>query len=175
MPLEDVAFHNVQFWIKIHGLELQKLNESNAIIIGKSLGRNARIDSIQGPGGFDKSYFRIILEVDGHKPLVPKVIGVKRWASVKYERLTDFCFSCGCLGHTDRTCNQLMIMAEDNRNQQCYGPWNQTERPWRRETTWAEVGKGQGGSSSGGNRQNWRETVRSPMQGETGYSYPGDG
>ena len=40
----------------------------------------------------------------------------------RYERLTTFCFICGCLGHTDRKCSKIFDHP-DGVVVKPYGPW----------------------------------------------------
>ncbi|OMO70992.1 reverse transcriptase [Corchorus capsularis] len=87
--------------------------DANAERIGNKIGR---LIEIEDPSmvGFGKGYLRIrvalpILEslVDGF--WVPKENGDRIWAVVKYERLMDFCFNCGRLGHVLKFCGAELL------------------------------------------------------------------
>lgn len=38
MTISDINFNMLQFWVQIHGLELDKFSELNAYKIGEALG-----------------------------------------------------------------------------------------------------------------------------------------
>ena len=43
------------------------------------------------------------------------------WAIVKYEKLLDFCFSCGKLGHVAKGCVEEVQRANNNQEVMRYG------------------------------------------------------
>ena len=43
------------------------------------------------------------------------------WASSRYEKLSDFCFACGKLGHLWKNCNKDEEMCRDNPHKQRFG------------------------------------------------------
>lgn len=45
------------------------------------------------------------------------------WISFKYERLSDFCYCCGCLGHIQQACPFLHTQTEVTN----FGPWMRVE------------------------------------------------
>lgn len=44
------------------------------------------------------------------------------WAEFKYERLPNFCFLCGVIGHTERFCH-LMFEGANEETERPYGAW----------------------------------------------------
>ena len=46
--------------------------------------------------------------------------GDKFWVTFKYERLPNFCFLCGILGHDEKHCSGFQGKAEGHRQ---YGDW----------------------------------------------------
>lgn len=73
---------------------------------------------------------RIKVWVDTRQPLKThkKVVLKSGGSSVvkfKYERLGVFCFICGCIGHSERSCNKMVEGSLDAQNKlwAVWGPW----------------------------------------------------
>ncbi|KAL2892811.1 Retrotransposon Gag-like protein 3 [Bienertia sinuspersici] len=75
------------------------------------------------------SFMRIKVNVDVDKPLrrgfkIATMQNWTKWVDIKYERLGDFCFYCGRIGHIDRDCS---FIEEDEEMRKSlvykYGPW----------------------------------------------------
>lgn len=78
-------------------------NAANAEKIGSKIGRF--IESDEHIKKATNHYLRIKVEVDVSKSLLAgfgwtNLEGKENWAPIKYERLSDFCYGCGKMGHT---------------------------------------------------------------------------
>ena len=87
-PIRSIQFHTVKFWIQVHGLPFNKLNEGTAYDIGKSLGVVSRAEQKGDIIGGD--FLRIRVGINVSKPLCRgrKVLlgqGKEEWVSFKYE------------------------------------------------------------------------------------------
>ena len=56
-------------------------------------------------------FIRVKVMLDVLKPLIPgfyhtRVEKSPFWVQFKYERLSEFCFNCGCLGHSINFCSK---------------------------------------------------------------------
>lgn len=97
--------------------------EKIAKAIGSFLGDFIRIDKKNFDGTW-KSFMRIRVLLDITKPLKRKMKIMKEgedwiWIDFKYERLPNFCFLCGLIGHTERFCQKMFE-----------GVTGETERPY---------------------------------------------
>lgn len=86
------------------------MSERIAKAIGDHVGVFIRADKNSFDGSW-KMFMRIRVLVDVTKPLkrrmkLKKAGGQWFWADFRYERLPNFCFICGILGHTDRFCQK---------------------------------------------------------------------
>jgi hypothetical protein len=71
-----------------------------------------------------------VVNINVNKPLCPGVFlpryeRTNIWISLKYERLPEFCFRCGIIGHTDVQCetNRVVLTNEFGRKFPAFGDW----------------------------------------------------
>ncbi|OMO75791.1 hypothetical protein CCACVL1_16038 [Corchorus capsularis] len=120
------AMENGPWSVLGHCLILKKWDVScaNARRIGSVIGRLIEIENPSWSLGVGRVFLRIKVELDVNKPLlsgfwVPREDDDRIWAELKYERLADFCYACGKLGHTEKGC-----VKEDSFNKDPkFGPW----------------------------------------------------
>lgn len=104
---DEVDLAAVVFWVQIHGLPLEILDEENARLIRSKLGVILEMDDI------DKhhSFLRLKIKFHVSTPLEPGFYfshddGESVWIGFKYQRLSSFCFHCGLIDHTIGACYQ---------------------------------------------------------------------
>lgn len=122
----DVPLNMAEFWIQAHNLPRSFFTEKVVQAIGEFLGTYVRADKRNFEGSW-KSFLRIRVLLDISKPLRRKMKMKKQggdwfWVEFKYERLPNFCFICGIIGHTERFCHRLFEGA-DEETERPYGAW----------------------------------------------------
>ena len=108
----EVDFSVTDFWIQVFGLPLNRLNKANAQRIGNIAGTFLEED-LSG-GGIDGSFqfirIRVGLEVNRPLPtgfLLDYEELPMMWIPFKFEKLGNFCYGCGLLGHEVKDCPDL--------------------------------------------------------------------
>lgn len=101
------------------------------------------------------------VEVAVDKPLLPgfwwrNSQGLEKWATIKYERLSDFCYECGILGHTTLACKEDIKQSETNSIAPAYGPWLVGIRP--KQTTLKGRPMGESSHRTPGNTKGDKKT-----------------
>ncbi|XP_030931069.1 uncharacterized protein At4g02000-like [Quercus lobata] len=96
VPISALAFQFTTFWIQIHDLPVQCLNQETRNAIGNSLGTIQLMTDSESEGG-KGNYLRVRVQIDITKPLnrVRKVWhegSVIGCTILKYERLPNFCY-----------------------------------------------------------------------------------
>lgn len=81
-----------------------------------------------------RSLLRLNIEINVGVPLIEgfwwsNTKGHEKWATIKYECLSDFCYGYGRLGHTSQHCEEEIIMSELKPGVPRYGPWLTGLRP----------------------------------------------
>ncbi|KAL0434897.1 UNVERIFIED_CONTAM: hypothetical protein Sradi_0197600 [Sesamum radiatum] len=156
------------FHVHIHGLPLGKMTKEIASFIGSRLGRYKDVDS-DSAGAVWGSSVRIRVMMDITKPLkralkIRTVLGDELLVSFTYERLPNFCYFCGCLGHISRQCElQLREDFRDPGDNPPYGNWLRAAAPLQYR------GRG-GGTSVQGSSGNLRRPTyvsRSSLQSQS--------
>lgn len=79
---------------------------------------------------------------------------------IKYERMLEFCFVCGKLGHVERMCNSEITVSEEEDGGPMYGPWIRADRPRRRREQCRYVGTKQEGSNGEIKQRSWKEMMK---------------
>jgi len=105
--LSDIAFNKTGFWVKAYDVPVVSQTKAFAKFLGDKVGTFLRCDDKELLGTEKALCFRA--EVEVLKPLqrgvMVKMEGRALWIKFKYLKLSDFCYGCGILGHTLKTCD----------------------------------------------------------------------
>ncbi|KAI9071303.1 hypothetical protein K1719_046732 [Acacia pycnantha] len=72
------------------------------------------------------------ISISGHVGKLPKPDSGNIWISVRYEKLQNFCYSCGKIGHDNRDCDDEKLRSSPNSSEPRFGAWLATTvcRSW---------------------------------------------
>lgn len=104
------------------------MNEANAWAIGNMAGRYLDIDVDRNPLKKWKKFLRIKVAVNIHHRLLCGFFHETNthdtvWIQFKYERLNDFCYSCGHLNHSSKDCPSPLLAPTPLNPRDTFGPW----------------------------------------------------
>lgn len=130
VPIQEVRFDSTAFHVQIHGLPPRLLHAGNAEKIGSKIGRVFK-ESINKRAVVGGSYLRLRVEIPLDVPLQAGFFykrdnGGELWVHFKYERLQDFCYSCGMLNHVTGRCTfdtPATVTAASGVSAKLYGSW----------------------------------------------------
>ncbi|MBA0600360.1 hypothetical protein Gorai_006548, partial [Gossypium raimondii] len=125
--MDSYEFRLVPFWVRIYNIPIKLMDRQTALDVGNAIGVLVAIDGNDRFGGWIE-FIRIKVKIDIEKPLRRVVRFVDKDGSetiglIKYERLPDFCFSCGIIGHTLKTCTTKVDEEELNDMYLQFGSW----------------------------------------------------
>ncbi|KAM7492897.1 hypothetical protein LguiB_027506 [Lonicera macranthoides] len=116
------------FWVRCYNLPILCMNKDMGKKLGACIGEVEDVD-VGLHGDCLGKFLRIRVRVDVLKPLLR---GVKMevptspepiWIPFKYEKLRDFCYGCGRLGHGVRECWYQSVSSCANEKGLQYGEW----------------------------------------------------
>lgn len=128
LTLDEVSFSRCNFWLQIHNLPPNRRNQDNIRRIANHVGNFLQFDASSTFEHLHK-FVRVQVRINVQGTLCPgsyitKENGEKLWLSFKYERLSDFCYGCGGLDHTEAACmEEKKVRYADHGETQLYGPW----------------------------------------------------
>ncbi|KAI5349676.1 Hypothetical predicted protein [Prunus dulcis] len=126
LALEELNPSLISYWVQAHGVPRGQMNGETAGLIGAQFERLIGFEDPDQPGGM-RGYFRSRVELNALNPL-PLGIWLLRpdqtqsWVEFLYERLANFCFQCGRLGHGLDHC-KFESVVDDEDGLRHYGSW----------------------------------------------------
>ncbi|GLT61411.1 hypothetical protein SLA2020_341210 [Shorea laevis] len=113
---DELVFSCSEFWVQVHGLPKGCMTLENVQLIGSLFPRLISWD--QSTLGGLESFLHLRVEIDVQAPLLSgfqfQQLGEDIWnAEFKYEKLGDFCYTCGRLGHTKKSCEDSRWKADE--------------------------------------------------------------
>ncbi|KAI8027045.1 hypothetical protein LOK49_LG02G00268 [Camellia lanceoleosa] len=137
LPLEkaidELDFRWSPFWVQVHGLPCDKMTRAHGEVIGNRIGQLVEIEAPSDGLLIHRNFLRLRVEVDVSKPLLQGFILYRRDSSgpvgnglkvyYKYERLSEFCYDCGCIRHDKLACK---FVSREEGLHSGYGPSQRT-------------------------------------------------
>ncbi|KAL5741628.1 hypothetical protein ACOSP7_028360 [Xanthoceras sorbifolium] len=131
----EMGFNNVQFWVQLYNVPLVCMTKEIGWALGNKIGRVTDID-VGATGDCLGRFLRVRVVIDVSKPLSRylRVCLSERDPDtvllLLYERLTEYCFQCGVVGHVVRECQ----LAHDSSGSSSvpefkFGNWMRAENP----------------------------------------------
>ncbi|KAK4271837.1 hypothetical protein QN277_020470 [Acacia crassicarpa] len=130
MILQDVSFDTAPFWVQFHDLPVDAFDGLNAKTLGDAVGETVMFENLMVDGNMLRTFIRVRSLIRLDEPLqtgfwVPREARDPCWVRIRYERLQNFCYRCGCLVHNGKGCRaeeSVVSMKEDKE----FGPWLST-------------------------------------------------
>lgn len=130
----NIELNTLELSIQVYDLKVGFMTEKIIIEVGNSIGKF--ISSCPSNfAGVWRDYFRARVAINVTK-LLKRRMKIKKaaeewyWISFKYKNVPTFCFTCGVLGHSEKLCTRLFVVAEADIVKP-YGPWMRA--PFRRQ------------------------------------------
>ncbi|GMY31888.1 hypothetical protein FCV25MIE_27130 [Fagus crenata] len=131
---QEVDFSTSTFWIQIHGLPGRWQDKNNLKKVGSRVGMVEEVDSNGDSRPGWQRFARVRVDINVDAPLKPGFFlprpGLSDlWIGIKYEKIPDFCFNCGFIGHNFKECSitPKMIPNPFGKSFQAFGPWVQAD------------------------------------------------
>ncbi|KAI9074260.1 hypothetical protein K1719_043745 [Acacia pycnantha] len=123
---EDFDFSHCLIWIQIHNVLMEAMHLENSIRIGGYAGEVLLAEDPHYKGRFIRNFMRVRVLLDFRKSLASgfwmnKPNDVRIWITIRYEKLQDFCYSCGRIDHDYHSCRSERLMSVVNSNEPRFG------------------------------------------------------
>ncbi|KAB2601993.1 hypothetical protein D8674_002998 [Pyrus ussuriensis x Pyrus communis] len=120
LALEEMELNAVPFWTQLRGIPLGLASVENVQRVIKEAGQFIAMEDT----GHARGFVRVRILVDTEKPLfkgcwIRRESNKETWVEFRYERLQDFCYKCGRIGHINTECSAEM----SGEGEVAYGEW----------------------------------------------------
>lgn len=146
------VFTHSAFWVQLHNIPVGCMEQETVRMLGETIGTVEEIDADE-EGECIGQYARVRISIDITQPL-KKIIYVEQEGEedipipVVYERLSDFCFCCGRIGHPYKECDKYEGQPKDKL---AYGVWMQAVHLYGRPKANRSHEKGQKATGTSSN------------------------
>ncbi|XP_019186015.1 PREDICTED: uncharacterized protein LOC109180762 [Ipomoea nil] len=103
-----IPLDSVDMWVQVHDLPLSYTSDLILEQVGNFMGTFIKVDDRFSDAPW-KTFYRIRVSISVIKPLKRRMKLLKRdkstcWVNFRYERLHNFCYFCGLMGHLHKYC-----------------------------------------------------------------------
>lgn len=115
--ISKMLFNRASFWVQIHDLPVICMTKEVGWSIGSQLGRVEDIDG-GATGDCLGKFLRIRISLDISVPLEKEIYFVRKRGEepillgIAYERMPEYCYYCGCIGHSNLCCVEKKTQPE---------------------------------------------------------------
>ncbi|KAJ1405471.1 Zinc finger, CCHC-type [Sesbania bispinosa] len=125
--VEEVDFTKVHVRVQLWGLPAHCRTLKMGQKIGACLGRVGEVDIFENRER--GSFIKVLVDIDVTKPLLSGIPMASKkdgisLVSFQYERLPQFCYNCGRIGHDEDMCiDDKSTGTEEEEESKTFGPW----------------------------------------------------
>ncbi|KAM0921696.1 hypothetical protein ACQ4PT_006648 [Festuca glaucescens] len=107
--LDDYVFDTIPIWIRVLKLPLGWMNRETGLEIGDTVGEGIDVE-VGEDGAAVGGFLRLKARIKITEPLMrgfTVTLGESnktKWCPFEYEYLPEFCYTCGIIGHDDKSC-----------------------------------------------------------------------
>lgn len=113
------------FWVQVWNLPIHCFSKDIGVKIGSSFNKVKEI-IIPPTGSKEGKHMKMLVEMDISQPILrgtsARFNEKSRWIHFRYDRIPDFCYNCGIIGHGDKVCFNRNSKETTDQGQQ-YGEW----------------------------------------------------
>lgn len=105
----DISFDLMPVWVRIYNLPFGLMNKDWGMLLAGKIGNAEKVE-VDAQNRAWGPYLRARVKIEVWKPLrrCVSIFSNKRqkqeWYDVRYERLPNYCYSCGIIGHSSLEC-----------------------------------------------------------------------